>query len=110
MNSISRAKEYFEKFILELKSLPYEIKKRLLKKFIVVFILFIPLSNLVTDFSIKQEPVLKEVVAEVNQESIPVEIDKEVVDKKSKLYKILSTVWQYFIWSDAISHGSLGVL
>ena len=82
--AIKKVKEYFEKFILELKSLPYEIKKRLLKKFIVVFILFIPLSNLVTDFSIKQEPVLKEVVAEVNQESIPDEIDKEVVDKKSK--------------------------
>ena len=30
------------------------------------------------------EPVLKEVVAEVNQESIPDEIDKEVVDKNSK--------------------------
>ena len=82
--AIKKVKEYFEKFILELKSLPYEIKKRLLKKFIVVFILFIPLSNLVTDFSIKQEPVLKEVVAEVNQESIPDEIDKEVVDKNSK--------------------------
>jgi lysozyme family protein len=82
--AIKKVKEYFEKFILELKSLPYEIKKRLLKKFIVVFILFIPLSNLVTDFSIKQEPVLKEVVAEVNQESIPNEIDKEVVDKNSK--------------------------
>jgi len=82
--AIKKVKEYFEKFILELKSLPYEIKKRLLKKFIVVFILFIPLSNLVTDLSIKQEPVLKEVVAETNQESIPNEIDKEVVDKNSK--------------------------
>ena len=82
--AIKKVKEYFEKFILELKSLPYEIKKRLLKKFIVVFILFIPLSNLVTDLSIKQEPVLKEVVAEANQESIPNEIDKEVVDKNSK--------------------------
>lgn len=82
--AIKKVKEYFEKFILELNSLPYEIKKKLLKKFIVVFILFIPLSNLVTDLSIKQEPVLKEVVAEANQESIPVEIDKEVVDKKSK--------------------------
>ena len=82
--AMKKVKEYFEKFILELKSLPYEIKKRLLKKFIVVFILFIPLSNLVTDLSIKQEPVLKEVVAEANQESIPNEIDKEVVDKNSK--------------------------
>lgn len=82
--AMKKVKEYFDKFIFELKSLPYEIKKRLLKKFIVVFILFIPLSNLVTDLSIKQEPVLKEVVAEANQESIPVEIDKEVVDKNSK--------------------------
>jgi lysozyme family protein len=66
---MKKVKEYFDKFILELKSLPYEIKKGLLKKFIGVFILFIPLSNLVTDLSIKQEPILKEVVVEVNQTS-----------------------------------------
>jgi lysozyme family protein len=81
--AMKKVKEYFDKFILELKSLPYEIKKSLLKKFIGVFILFIPLSNLVTDFSIKQEPVLKEVVSETNQESIPDEIDKEVEKKGS---------------------------
>ena len=82
--AMKKVKEYFDKFILELKSLPYEIKKRLLKKFIGVFIFFIPLGNLVTDLSIKQEPVLKEVIAEVNQESIPVEIDKEVEKNNSK--------------------------
>jgi lysozyme family protein len=81
--AMKKVKEYFDKFILELKSLPYEIKKSLLKKFIGVFILFIPLSNLVTDFSIKQEPVLKEVVSETNQESIPDEIDKEAEKKSS---------------------------
>lgn len=76
-----KVKEYFDKFVSELKSLPYEIKKGILKKFIAVFILFIPLSNLVTDLSIKQEPVLKEVVAVVNQEElIPNEIDK--IDKE----------------------------
>lgn len=88
--ALKKVKEYFDKFILELKSLPYEIKKRLLKKFIGVFILFIPLSNLVTDVSIKQEPVLKEVVVEVNQKesiptdqkSMPDEIDKEENDSK----------------------------
>ena len=79
--AMKKVKEYFDKFILELKSLPYEIKKSLLKKFIGVFILFIPLSNLVTDFSIKQEPVLKEVVSETNQESISDEIDKEAEKK-----------------------------
>ena len=72
--AMKKVKEYFDKFILELKSLPYEIKKSLLKKFIGVFILFIPLS-------IKQEPVLKEVVSETNQESIPDEIDKEAEKK-----------------------------
>ena len=81
--AMKKVKEYFDKFILELKSLPYEIKKSLLKKFIGVFILFIPLSNLVTDFSIKQEPVLKEVVSETNQESITDEIDKEAEKKSS---------------------------
>jgi len=82
--AMKKIKEYFDKFVSELKSLPYEIKKSLLKKFIGVFILFIPLSNLVTDLSIKQEPVLKEVVVAVNQESIPVEIDKEVEKNNSK--------------------------
>ena len=82
--SMKKVKEYFDKFVSELKSLPYEIKKGLLKKFIGVFILFIPLSNLVTDLSIKQEPVLKEVVAVANQESIPDEIDKEVEKNNSK--------------------------
>jgi lysozyme family protein len=82
--AMKKIKEYFDKFVSELKSLPYEIKKSLLKKFIGVFILFIPLSNLVTDLSIKQEPVLKEVIVAVNQESIPVEIDKEVEKNNSK--------------------------
>lgn len=84
--AIKKVKEYFDKFIFELKSLPYEIKKRLLKKFIGVFILFIPLSNLVTDLSIKQEPVLKEVVVETNQESILDEIDKEETEKNDSKF------------------------
>jgi lysozyme family protein len=84
--AMKKVKEYFDKFILELKLLPYEIKKSLLKKFIGVFILFIPLSNLVTDFSIKQEPVLKEVVVDTKQESIPDEIDKEETEKNNSKF------------------------
>lgn len=84
--AMKKVKEYFDKFIFELKSLPYEIKKRLLKKFIGVFILFIPLSNLVTDISIKQEPVLKEVVAETKQEPMPDEIDKEETEKSDSKF------------------------
>jgi lysozyme family protein len=82
--AMKKVKEYFDKFVKELKSLPYEVKKGLLKKFIYVFIVFIPIGNLITDISIKQEPVLKEVVAVVNQESIPTEIDKEVEKNNSK--------------------------
>jgi len=87
--AMRKVKEYFDKFVSELKSLPYEIKKGLLKKFIGVFIVFIPLSNLVTDFSIKQEPVLKEVVSEIDQKSNVEEIapDKETEEKEFKSAK-----------------------
>ncbi len=78
----AKVKEYFDKFVAELKSLPYEIKKGLLKKFIGVFLFFIPLSNLITDISYRQEPALKEVVAEVNQESAPKETEKEDISKE----------------------------
>jgi lysozyme family protein len=81
--AMKKIKEYFDKFVNELKSLPSEIKKRLLKKFLVIFIAFIPLSNLITDVTIKQEPVLKEVIAEVNQESTPhTDIVTDIVPEK----------------------------
>lgn len=81
--AMKKVKEYFDKFVAELKSLPYEIKKSLLKKFLYVFIAFIPIGNLITDVSIKQEPVLKEVMADNNRESISDVIDKEAAEKNN---------------------------
>ena len=48
--AMKKVKEYFDKFVAELKSLPYEIKKSLLKKFLYVFIAFIPIGNLITRY------------------------------------------------------------
>lgn len=63
--AIEKIKEYFDRFVSEIKSLPYEIKKGLLKKFVYVFMSFAPLISLITDESIAKEPVLKDVKAEM---------------------------------------------
>lgn len=63
--AIVKVKEYFDKFVYEIKSLPYEIKKGLLKKFVYVFMSFAPLISLITDESISKEPVLKDVKSEM---------------------------------------------
>ena len=63
--AIAKIKEYFDRFVSEIKSLPYEIKKGLLKKFVYVFMSFAPLVSLITDESIATEPVLKDVKAEM---------------------------------------------
>jgi lysozyme family protein len=83
--AMAKVKEYFDKFVSELKSLPHDVKKSLLKKFLRIFILFIPISNLITDLSIQQEPVLKEVIAEVDQEpTLEIEPEKFVDKSNSK--------------------------
>lgn len=86
--AMAKVKEYFDKFVSELKSLPHDVKKSLLKKFLRIFILFIPISNLITDLSIQQEPVLKEVIAEVDQEpTLEIEPEK-FVDKSNSKYAV----------------------
>lgn len=74
--AIEKVKEYFDKFISELKSLPYDIKKSLLKRFVYVFMAFVPLLNLITDKSIENEPVLKEIRLEIS--------NKEEIKEESK--------------------------
>lgn len=74
--AIEKVKEYFDRFISELKSLPYDIKKSLLKRFVYVFMAFVPLMNLITDLSIKKEPVLKEIRLEIS--------NKEEIKEESK--------------------------
>lgn len=76
--AMKKVKEYFDKFVTELKSLPYEIKKSLLKKFVYVFMAFVPLLNLITDKSIVNEPVLKDVKTEIsNNKNTKPEIKEE---------------------------------
>jgi len=74
-----KVKEYFDKFVSDLKSLPYEIKKSILKRFVYVFMAFVPLMNLITDVSIKKEPVLKEIKVEISNIN-----NKEEVKEESK--------------------------
>jgi lysozyme family protein len=58
-----QVKKYFDKFVQELKELPYNIKKDLLIKLsILIFsITQLPINKLITDSDIVKEPVLKEV-------------------------------------------------
>lgn len=82
-----KIKEYFDRFVTELRNIPYEIKKRLLKKFVYVFMTFLPLLNLIDDKSISNEPVLKEVRTEIlnskEGENIKKEVKKEVKEYSS---------------------------
>lgn len=68
--AMTKIKEYFDRFVSELKSLPYEVKKSLLKKFVYVFMAFIPLVNLIPDdaSAAKDGSVLKEIKTEISNE------------------------------------------
>jgi hypothetical protein len=79
--AIAKIKEYFDKFVYEIKSLPYEIKKGLLKKFLYVFMSFAPLISLITDESIAKEPVLKDVKSEMTNN-----VKEKSVEKKKTEY------------------------
>lgn len=62
-----KVKEYFDRFVLELKSLPYEIKRSLIKKFVYIFLVFIPIMNLIPDNNIATQDasMLKDIRTEV---------------------------------------------
>jgi lysozyme family protein len=65
--AFKKVKEYFDRFVLELKSLPYEIKRSLIKKFVYIFLVFIPLINLIPDTNIATQDasMLKDIRTEV---------------------------------------------
>ncbi len=65
--AIKRIKEYFGRLVEEMKALPYEIKKMLLKKFIYVFMAFLPLANIIS--SAAADPAVKVAAEEIAQES-----------------------------------------
>jgi len=65
--AMSKVKQYFDRLASELKSLPYELKKSILKKFVYVFMAFMPLVGLIPDDATasKDNTVLKEIRTEV---------------------------------------------
>ena len=66
--AMAKAKEYFDRIVFELKALPYEIKRSIAKKFVYVFMVFIPLANLMPDSEIK-DSTLKEIKTEIMSKS-----------------------------------------
>lgn len=66
--AIAKIKEYFKRLVDELKALPHEIKKKLFKKFIYVFMAFLPLSSIIADAA-SVDPVAKEAATEIAQET-----------------------------------------
>jgi len=70
-----KIKEYFIRIIDEIKSMPSNLKKKLLKNLCVTMAIYIPLSTLLTPDVIKKEPLLAE---------IKVDITNKNVDKNTK--------------------------
>jgi lysozyme family protein len=86
-----KIKEYFLRMLDEIKALPVNVKRKILKKILIVLALYLPLSGIMTNDVIEKEPVVAEVMAEVNKESKPqIEVapekraEKEVEKKNSK--------------------------
>ena len=88
--AFKKVKEYFDRFVYEMASLPYEIKKSLLKKFVYIFLAFIPLYNLIPDnnLSTKDGSILKEIRTEVESKKADkkghiMRFDNESVEQSS---------------------------
>ena len=58
-----KIKQYFLRMLDEIKVLPVNIKRDLLKKALILLAAYMPLSNLVTPDVIKKEPITAEIVA-----------------------------------------------
>ena len=66
-NLTKKVKMYFDKFISELKSIPSEIRKSIIKKSIYLFMSIIPITSLITDLSVKNDPILREIKVEIEK-------------------------------------------
>jgi len=75
-------KAYFYRLLEDLKSLPYNVKKNLLIKLTFVFLLYIPINDLISNDDIKKTPVLNDVKTEIVASSKP--INKDVKKSYSK--------------------------
>lgn len=96
-----KIKEYFKRLIEEMKALPEDIKKKLFKKFIYVFMTFLPLSSIIVDAA-AADPVAKEAATEIAQESgTPQEAESDAIEiapkKKSSAGKASFQIAQQFV-------------
>jgi hypothetical protein len=80
---VKKASEYFRRLIEELKSLPYEIKRNLFKRFIYVFMAVLPISEIIVNSS--SDPIAVEVAQEIEKDK-----DNKVVKKITKPIKKLA--------------------
>ena len=61
-----RIKEYFLRMLEEIKALPENIKRDLLKKVLILLAAYMPLSDLITKDVVDKEPITAEVKAEID--------------------------------------------
>lgn len=85
-----QVKKYFDKFVQELKELPYTIKKDLFTRLsILIFtVTSLPIGKLITDSDIAKEPVLKEVkmtsISPEKETTVSAEVKDTKVDNSKK--------------------------
>ena len=76
-----KIKQYFLRMLEEIKALPMNIKRDILKKALIIFVTYMPLSDLVTKDVIEKEPITAEIKMEIEsnkqQKTTKVETEKE---------------------------------
>jgi lysozyme family protein len=83
-----KIKEYFIRVIKQIKSLPTNIKRDLLKKLLIILAVYcntinVPLSNIVTSDVTKTEPITAEIMTEIESGKEQQSTIKSNVDKKT---------------------------
>lgn len=79
-----KIKQYFIRILDEIKSLPENIKRDLLKKVMIVLAVYMPLSNLITQDVIKKEPITVEIVKDIETNNSKTDVVKTIKSDKQK--------------------------
>ena len=78
-----KIKQYFLRTLDEIKALPANIKRDLLKKALIILVAYMPLSNLVTPDVIKKEPITAEIAASMDSDQKQTKINTPEKDVKT---------------------------
>lgn len=78
-----KIKQYFLRMLDEIKALPVNIKRDLLKKALIILVAYMPLSNLVTPDVIKKEPITAEIAASMDSDQKQTKINTPEKDVKT---------------------------